>query len=367
MPEESRSRKRVGWLPARERAPEPPPPAPGFPGWQREADFLLSRRVRYRGAAVLPWPRSVAPEAREPEELLFFDTETTGLSGGAGSVIFLLGTAWCEDGDLVAEQLFLADFPGEEGLLTRVRERFSRYQGFVSYNGKTFDSRLLATRFVMNRMEFSIGHQIDLLHMARRLWRPLTGDCSLKTVEREILGIDRGLDVAGEEIPGIWFRFLRTGEPGLLPVVFDHNLSDITSLARMWDSLGRLLQGDTEAARADEMALGTLLLDRESSEGLVVLRRAFQAGRLDAGLPLGIAYKRQGEWEKAREVWEAMAEARSIAAAVELAKHHEHRARDPGRALQVVERILTWNLPLDRRMREEIQRRRERLRRKCSL
>jgi uncharacterized protein YprB with RNaseH-like and TPR domain len=364
MPEESRTRKRVSYLQPRAAAPAPRPPAPGFPGWQREGEFLLSRRIRYHGGAVRPWPRAVAPEAREPEELLFFDTETTGLSGGAGSVIFLLGTAWCEAGDLVAEQLFLADFPGEADLLGRVKERFSRFGAFVSYNGKTFDSRLLATRFVMNRMEFAIGHQIDLLHLARRLWRPLTGDCTLKTVEREILGIQRGLDVAGEEIPGIYFRFLRSGEPGLLPVVFDHNLSDITSLTRMWDALGRLLEGDMEETRADEKALGSLLLDRESGKGLAVLHRAFRSGKKDAGAPLGLAYKRQGKWEKALEVWEAMAEDRSLSAAVELAKHHEHRGRDPEKALEVVERIFAWNLPLDRRTREEIQRRRERLRRK---
>ncbi len=364
MPEESRTRKRIAFLTPRSPAPAAAPPAPGFPGWRREGEFLLSRRIRIHGGAVRPWPSQVAPEARAPEELLFFDTETTGLSGGAGSAIFLVGTAWCEDGDLLTEQLFLADFPGEAEMLERVKERFSRFSAFVSYNGKAFDSRLLATRFVMNRMEFTVGHQIDLLHMARRLWGPLTRSCTLKTLEREILGIDRGVDVASEEIPSVYFRFLRTGEPGLLPLVFDHNLSDVTTLGRMWDALGRLLEGDTESTRADEKALGSFLIGRESGEGFTVLSRAFHAGRLDAGAPLGLAYKRRGEWEKAVEIWEAMAESRSIWAAVELAKYLEHRLRSPDRALEVVERILAWGLPLDRRTREEMQRRRDRLQRK---
>jgi tetratricopeptide (TPR) repeat protein len=214
-------------------------------------------------------------------------------------------------------------------------------------------------------MEFSLGHQIDLLHMARRLWRPLTRSCTLKTVEREILGIDRGTDVASEEIPNVYFHFLRTGEPGLLPLVFHHNLNDVTSLGRMWDALGRLLEGDTESIRADEKALGSFLLARESGEGFTVLSRAFQAGRLDAGAPLGLAYKRRGDWEKAAEIWSAMAESRSLSAAVELAKYLEHQMRDPDQALATVERIFTWSLPLDRRAREELQKRRERLRRKC--
>jgi uncharacterized protein len=366
MAEESRTRRRIDYLRTRAPEPAPRPSVPGFTGWQKQGEFLLTRRVRVHGAAVRPWPAGVAPEAREPGELVFFDTETTGLSGGAGSVIFLLGLAWCEGPDLVCEQLFLADYPGEAEFLSLVRERFSRFGAFVSYNGKAFDSRLLATRFVMNRMEFAIGHQIDLLHLARRLWRPLTGDCTLKTLEREILGIARGMDISGEEIPSVYFQFLRTAEPGLLPVVFQHNLTDITSLARMWDALGALLAGDTSSVPADVKALGTLLLDRESGEGMAVLEKAFRSGARDVGAPLGLARKRRGEWEKAVEVWQAMLEeGRSLHAAVELAKYHEHRARDAARALQIVEEIFTWGLPLDKRTREGIQKRRERLQRKC--
>ncbi len=372
MAEDGRLKKRIEFLKSRRERPEPEPAASGsviaapllspFPGWERAGEYVLSRRVLIRGAGVRPWPREAAPEAREPEELLFFDTETTGLSGGAGTVIFLMGMAWCEGEDLVLEQLFLADFPGEREFLEMIRERLSGFAAFVSYNGKAFDSRLLATRFIMNGIDFRIGHQIDLLHYSRKLWRGVTGDCTLRAIEEGILGITRDVDVAGEEIPSIYFRFLERGEPGLLPVVFRHNDTDVASLARIWDAVGRLLSGETDAVPVDERALGTLLLDRVPHTGMTILRETFARGMWDAGIPLSLSLKRQGQWEQAVEIWSAMVEGgRSVFAAIELAKYREHRLKDPVLALEAVEMIFSWKLPLDARMRRQLQKRRERL------
>jgi hypothetical protein len=181
------------------------------------------------------------------------------------------------------------------------------------------------------------------------------------------MGITRGVDVASEEIPSIYFEFLKDGKPGILPVVFEHNFTDVTSLARMWESLRGLLSGRLDAAPVDERALGSLLLDRASETGMTILRESFARGRWDAGVPLSLTLKRRGEWEKAAEVWSAMVEeGRSVFAAVELAKYREHRLKDPGRALEAVETILSWKLPLDARVRLQIQKRRERIMKKAA-
>ena len=102
------------------------------------------------------------------------------------------------------------------------------------------------------------GPQVDLLHHARRLWRSITRDCSLKAIERDILGVTREMDVAGEDIPLVWLEFLRTGSPGILPVVFQHNMTDITSVARLYGVIGSLLRGDVEETPVDKTALGGL-------------------------------------------------------------------------------------------------------------
>ncbi len=348
-----------------------------FPGpqWTREGEFLWRRVVRVRGAGVQPWPGPAGRAIGDAGELCFYDTETTGLSGGAGTLAFLLGTAWCEGGDLAVEQLFLADFPGEEQFLQEVSRRFSRHAAFVSYNGRAFDSRLLCTRFLMNRMAYDPGYQLDLLHHARRLWKSVTGDCSLGSIERSILGVRRETDVAGEEVPLIYFEYLKTGRPGLLPVVFEHNLADVTSLARMYAVIGRLLAGDLSAAPVDERALGRWLLSVEGQPGRGLLAAAFGRGNLEAGLELGLHSKRAGDWERAVAVWRAVVEAArrggalpstATTAAVELAKHLEHRARDPAAALAVVEELAGWRLPVGARLQREVARRRERLARRAA-
>jgi uncharacterized protein len=346
-------------------SPADPQQDPRFPAWRREGEFFFRRRLTFPGRGVAPWPVPFCPEAAAAEDLLFYDTETTGLSGGAGSVIFLLGTAWCEGPDLIVEQLFLSDFPGEPEFLHAAEQVFKGFRAFVSYNGKTFDSHLLRTRFLMNRIPWEPGPQVDLLHHARRLWKTVTRDCSLKSIEANILGFTRALDVAGEDIPLVWLEYLRTGVPGILPVVFDHNVMDITSLARMYAVIGRLLEGDLDCAPVDERALGGWLIGRAPERGAAVLSGAFARGNADAGVTLGLHHKRRREWGEAAVIWESMlATQKSLFAAVELAKHHEHRLRRPDLALEVVESLLSWNLPLDAEARREIGKRRSRLVRK---
>jgi uncharacterized protein len=338
-----------------------------FPGWVREGEFLYRRRLSFAGKAVELWRPAFSPEADSADRLVFYDTETTGLSGGAGSMIFLFGAAWCDGRDLSFEQLFLSDFPGEPEFLEAVRDLLRPFAAWVSYNGKTFDSHLLRSRFLMNGMTMEPGPQVDLLHHARRLWRSITRDCSLKTIERMILGVTREMDAAGEDIPLVWLRFLRTGSTGMLPLVFEHNLTDILSVARLYGVIGSLLQGELAAAPVDERALGGWLLERSPQSGETVLTDAFRKGDLGAGIALSLHHKRRGEWDRAVEIWEALlAASKSVFAAVELAKHLEHRARDLERALEVVEAISAWELPLGARDRHEIGRRRERLQRKLN-
>ena len=338
-----------------------------LPGWERAGEFLYRRRLEFPGLGVQTWPDPFSAEAGSADELVFYDTETTGLSGGAGSVIFLFGAARCEGPDLVVEQFFLSDFPGEPEFLEAVAGALKPYRAFVSYNGKTFDSHLLQTRFLMNRMAWEPGPQVDLLHHARRLWKTVTGDCSLKTIESRILGFDRGVDVAGEDIPLVWLEYLRTGRPGTLSMVFDHNVMDITSLARMYALIGRLLSGDVSAARVDEKALGRWLLGRAPAIGARILADAFRRGNAEAGIALSLYHRRCREWDKAVAVWESMsADSRSTFAVVELAKHLEHRVKRPDQALALVERLLSWSQPLDSRTVEEIRKRRARLQRKVA-
>jgi uncharacterized protein len=371
----SRARRRVTWLdaPAEQAAPREESRSgpslqadPRFPDWKREGEFLYRRRQLFAGRGVEAWPEPFSPDVSSADELVFYDTETTGM-GGAGTVIFLFGAAWCEGPDLAVEQLFLSDFPGEPEFLMAVREILGRFRLFVSYNGKTFDSHVLRTRFLMNRIPWEPGPQVDLLHHSRRLWKAVTGDCSLKAIESRVLGFDREGDVDGAEIPLIWLDFLRSGRPGTLPVVFDHNSMDIVSLARVHALIGRILGGDLSAAPVDGRAFGRWMLRHVPDTGALILSDAWDRGSAEAGISLSLHHKRRGEWKKAVSIWGAiLGRTRSVFAALEMAKYLEHRERRPDAALQVVETMLSWELPLDRLTREAVRARVARLRRKIT-
>ena len=117
--------------------------------------------------------------------------------------------------------------------------------------------------------------------------------------------------------------------------------------------------------RTDRTSLGGFLLSRDEAWGVDLLKDAFAAGDEGAGRALSLYYKRRGAWKEAVALWTRMAaERKSFFAGVELAKYFEHRERDPGKAMEWVQAILSWQLPLDRHLRSELSHRRQRLSKK---
>lgn len=349
-------------------------------GWEQAGRYTLRRLLHLPSAlGGIDVSEYLLPRGYAPADLLFFDTETTGLSGGAGNSIFLIGMAWIDGENLAVEQLFLKDFPGEVEFLSLLTERLTRHRVFVSYNGRAFDAHVLRTRFLLNRMSFELEQQTDLLYWSRRLWRRILPDCSLGTIEREILGVRRGLDVAGFEVPGIYLEYLRSGRPGRLAAVLEHNLQDVRTLAELLVVINTILHsrdrtagaGQSEAGtagaagrppQADRTALGSFFLSRDERWGVELLKESFSSGDEGAGRTLSLYYKRSGAWTEAVDLWKQMARTRrSLFAAVELAKYFEHRERDVERALEWVQTILSWPLPLQRSLRGELNHRRRRL------
>jgi uncharacterized protein YprB with RNaseH-like and TPR domain len=167
------------------------------------------------------------------EDFLFFDLETTGLSGGAGTAAFLAAFGKPLSGKkLHITQYLLLDYPGESDFLEAVLGEFKNEKSvIVSYNGKCFDSQILKSRCLMNRIKPPEYIHVDLLHPARRLWKNVIHDCSQGSVETQILGIDRIDDIPGALAPEIWFDFLKTGNAERLIGICDHNRADIAGLA----------------------------------------------------------------------------------------------------------------------------------------
>jgi uncharacterized protein YprB with RNaseH-like and TPR domain len=342
-------------------------PAAGLPpepaGWERAADFVFRRNrvfplaaetLRYLGAAAEFFlGRDPCKSGARPCDLLWYDTETTGLSGGAGTHIFLYGSARVRGTEVHLTQLFLADFPGEGAFLRAVREDFAAgFPVMLSYNGKAFDAPLLRGRFILNRLACELPPQFDLLFTARRLWKNILPDCSLGSIERYILNKERGGDIPGALIPRVYFDYLagsaasgKAGSrqtPHLIGMVVSHHREDILSLVELFARFGRIVENPGAAAAAGGLhaaALGAMLEERRPGAGLPVLRKAALSGDARALARLSRYYKRAGAFAEAVELWTALAGENAFAA-LELAKHREHRLADCKGALRLTEQLL---------------------------
>ena len=214
--------------------------------WLAPQLLLVERRMPLRalhGHVPLGAARDAAPRlleslgaiAREPDRLLFFDTETSGLAGGAGTVAFLIGFARFGGGALTLRQLLLTAFAAEPAMIEAVRESVAAAKCLVSYNGKSFDAPLVRSRARLLRAPDPLGprEHIDLLHVVRRMYRGSWPDCRLRTAEARVLGFARVDDLPGSEVPDAFRRFMRHGDAAPLPAILAHNRNDLVSLAAL--------------------------------------------------------------------------------------------------------------------------------------
>jgi hypothetical protein len=310
------------------------------------------------------------------EDLVFYDLETTGLSGGAGNIAFLIGIGRQFQGEFVVTQLFLADYPGEPAMLERYRDLSGTSAVQVSYNGRSFDSQVLKTRFLLNRMPPVFPPQVDLLYPSRRMWSPLLPNVALGTLETEVLGFHRMDDLPGREAPDAWFEWL-DGDDGRIGGVFRHNADDIQSLAALllrieqWGDLSpeTLSPGSvSDGGHPDGLPPSFYGMARQYSlrnpaRSRRWLEAGWSAGDTRCGRELAVILKREGNHAAARRIWEKLnSEGMDYLAAVELAKDNEHRLKDFSSALALITVFDRW--PLTPRHRREMNHRRGRLERR---
>ena len=323
-----------------------------------------------RGVEALATCLGLAPDdLRRP---LFLDTETTGLSGGTGTVAFLVGLAWREADGLTLAQYFLRDFDEENALLWAVGECVREAGVIVSYNGRCFDWPLLQTRLVMRRAEWPAPPHFDLLTMARRIFKPRLPDCALQTIEQAVLDLHRADDLPGSLIPSRYFAWLRDGDPHVLDPVFTHNRQDVLSMALLLARFEAVLRSSDDLHPLDRFGRARFLeLRGFHDDAIRAYRQLWQlrpkgptavlGGAL--GLRLARLLRRQGRWEEARLILEECWRTQSYPypVAIELAKLLEHQARDPSAARRIVGdalRLLAlaavpnpqWRADLERRL-----------------
>jgi len=284
-------------------------------------------------------------------DVVFIDTETTGLSGGVGTVPFMVGLGFFRDNQFILRQHLLPDFCEEQGYLLHLFDDLPG-KNIISFNGRAFDIPLLLNRFLIHRAGsdfFTRGH-LNILFTLRRFFRQKLPDCTLKSAESALLGFERLNDIPSEQIPQVYFDFLRSGDTRALYQVLVHNRWDLLSTLALTVELSRHVEESQQAAslsESDSWALGRFFWGQrdyfrafcnfsrcQNNDKELYYRNIFQAAR---------AAKRLNDFETAISYWDMLSEGYNLhylPALEELAKAFEHRQKALEPALQICQRAL---------------------------
>jgi hypothetical protein len=213
----------------------------------------------------------------------------------------------------------------------------------------------------------------DLLFPSRRIWKGAYENCRLVTLESQLLGVERTDDIPSEWIPYLYFDYIQTGDAGKIHQVFYHNQMDILSMVALAGRI-HLVYHDPQAARPrkgiEHFALGRLFWEHGQREKAIpcfeiALKRCDDDLSWEVMKWLSMAFKKTGQGEKARSLWEEMLSYKKDAfPCIELAKYHEHRVKNLDRAMIYVDEAIELIPSHQQREIELLHHRRRRLEQK---
>jgi uncharacterized protein YprB with RNaseH-like and TPR domain len=284
---------------------------------------------------------------------VLLDCETTGLAGGTGTYLILIGLGYFADGRFCVDQFFLRDPSEERAALGVLGQVLGRFEAVITFNGKCFDWPLIETRHSYTRLLLQPQWplHLDLLFPSRRLFKRRLGSCTLGDLERGVLGLPpRRDDVPGWLIPQLYFEYLRRRDGRTLVPVFEHNRHDVMAMLALAVRMARHVADPTASPpphALDRYCLGRLLEEAgQTDTALLCFERALaelpptEAEEVQ-GRIAGV-YKRLRDTDRAVQLWRSLVDdgAGSIYPYVELAKHLEHVRRDLPGAAELTRRAL---------------------------
>lgn len=366
-----------------------------YPLDETRGGWALGALLAVDGAATAACGRDPRLASFDFGRAAFLDTETSGLSGGAGTFAFMVGVGLFEADGYAVHQLFMRSPAEEPALLHALGELLARCSGLVTFNGRSFDAPLLNTRYALQRQPSPLADllHLDLLPAARQRWRLRLPSCALGALEKDVLGFRRTEeDVPGWLIPSIYQEYARSlSQPRAEVIddmarVFYHNREDIVNMAPLAAMLCAPFElagawtPDASLHPADWVSLGRCYEELDWQEvSEAAYRRALGAAlapelRRVALQRLGWLLKRQERRAEAVAVWHdwiTSVPGPDVTPYEELAKHHEWHELD----LPAARKWTMWGLHTARQLppgpaRDEtmagLQHRLERLERKLA-
>jgi uncharacterized protein YprB with RNaseH-like and TPR domain len=314
-----------------------------YPDQYQHGNFLFS--MDFDMQMVGEWAASDFLAHANAEDLVFLDTETSGLSIGTSTFAFMIGLGYFHQGQFRVCQLFMNSPHLEPALLVVLDRVLQERKIIVTFNGKSFDMPLLVNRHKFHRIghRFDEMEHVDMLQLARKLWRDRLPSRRLGDLETYILNFHReGIEVPGWMVPMLYKDYLFSGDARPLEGVFYHNQQDIVSLAALFIYSAELLNDPTaypEIHDIDIIAIARLYEDLGKYDQSIQLYEKGLQGDLpvqnyiDTLMRFALLHKRQKNWREAIYLWQRAVEFDQVEACVSLAKYYEHEIRDFARAI----------------------------------
>ena len=326
----------------------------------------------------LNWAGLDPGTAWQKEDFLVLDLETTGLGRGQ-TIAFMIGLGYFENGQYVVEQVFLPEPEAETNSFDRLIEILEQKAVLITFNGKTFDVPILESRLLYNHvwLDLRAKEHIDLLHLARRLWKNKIPSCALETIEFYILGYirEKELDIEGGLIPQTYFQYLISGETDLLKRVFIHNQFDLLHTVALFTLICNSIgypPAEGFDQRIDYHALAKLYLSqghRETARAILTDLLAQEVVSGDIACDLGLLCKQDKELAEAENCFSIAAGLAHPVGTLEYCKVLEKSGNLP-LALEYARKLLDWQLSrplIDGKKVLDLEKRIARLHRKLGL
>lgn len=158
----------------------------------------------------------------DPQDCLFFDIETTGLSA-ASSMVFLIGTLHFDGKDWILHQRLAERCDEEAALVEMFSAEAAEYRTIIHFNGTTFDIPFLKAKSA----KLPVRESLDLYQKFRPLKKMLSLSRMNQTSLEAFAGWQREDTVAGKDMVDLYREYIRTAALEKVAWAVDH--TDSTS------------------------------------------------------------------------------------------------------------------------------------------
>ena len=167
-------------------------------------------------------------------KILFLDIETTGFTPKSSS-LYMIGTAYCEEGKWYVKQWFANGYEEEAEILSAFFNFARSYTHLIHFNGNNFDLPYLLQKCRQYDLPYHFN-DFEGIDIYRRI-SPYKSflrlpNCKQKTLE-QFLGLEREDTYSGGELIGVYHTYVKTPTDYGLQALALHNADDIKGMLQI--------------------------------------------------------------------------------------------------------------------------------------